>query len=249
MAITDIPELSDFNAPKTNAFPVADASKQIAADDFNELCQRVIDVTTAVGLDDGTTSGSLRAGAALSVKGRASNTNGAIADIAAATDGHVLRRSGTSIGFGTVATDGIADGAITGAKIVQSGTIDVGAASITTSGTVDGRDVSADGTVLDSLKIGVLAAGRRAVSGNITIDSDDRVLLISASADITLPSASDGRIVILKKTTASSITVNVVRAGSEKIENASATYAATEFASTLYVALALYCDGTDWWIL
>lgn len=134
MAITDIPELSDFGAPKSSAFPVVDAAKQIRADDFNEICQRVIDVHNAVGLDDGSTSGSLRRAAALSVKGNATNTTGAVADIAAASDGHVLRRSGTSIGFGTIATAGIADGAVTGAKIVQSGTLDIGAASITTTG-------------------------------------------------------------------------------------------------------------------
>ena len=54
---------------------------------------------------------------ALSVMGRSANTSGQVADIAAATDAHVLRRSGTSIGFGTVATDGIADKAISYAKI------------------------------------------------------------------------------------------------------------------------------------
>lgn len=56
-------------------------------------------------------------GAALSVKGRASNSTGVIADIAAANDGEVLRRSGTSIGFGTVATAGIANDAVTFAKM------------------------------------------------------------------------------------------------------------------------------------
>lgn len=42
-------------------------------------------------------------GAALSVLGRASNSTGVLADIAAGTDGFVLRRSGTSLGFGTLA--------------------------------------------------------------------------------------------------------------------------------------------------
>lgn len=58
----------------------------------------------------------LRDSAALSVIGRASNTSGDPADIAAGTDGHVLRRSGTTLGFGTVATAGIADAAVTNAK-------------------------------------------------------------------------------------------------------------------------------------
>jgi hypothetical protein len=62
-----------------------------------------------------------RQSAGLSVVGRASNTTGNVADITAATDGHVLRRSGASLGFGQVATAGIADGAVTSSKINQSG--------------------------------------------------------------------------------------------------------------------------------
>jgi hypothetical protein len=41
-------------------------------------------------------------GSGLSVLGRSSNTSGQLADIVAATDTQVLRRNGTSIGFGTV---------------------------------------------------------------------------------------------------------------------------------------------------
>lgn len=45
---------------------------------------------------------------ALSVLGRSANLSGAMAAIAASTDGHVLRRSGTSIGFGTLAAGAFA---------------------------------------------------------------------------------------------------------------------------------------------
>lgn len=62
------------------------------------------------------TNDRLRDSAALSVIGRASNSSGPPADIAASGDGEVLRRSGTALGFGTVATAGIADGAVTPAK-------------------------------------------------------------------------------------------------------------------------------------
>jgi hypothetical protein len=54
----------------------------------------------------------IRDSAALSVLGRSANSTGDIADIAAGSDGQVLRRSGTSLGFGTVDSDGIAAGAI-----------------------------------------------------------------------------------------------------------------------------------------
>ena len=108
---------------------------------------------------------------------------------------------------------------------------------------------AADKLITDNLAVGFVAAGRRSVSGNITIDADDNILLITANADITLPSASDGRVVTLKKTTATVITVNILRAGSENIENVAANYAVTSMNSALYVALSLYCDGTNWWIL
>ena len=59
----------------------------------------------------------IRDSAGLSVIGRAANSTGDVADITAGTDAYVLRRSGTSIAFGTVATGGIADDAVTYAKI------------------------------------------------------------------------------------------------------------------------------------
>lgn len=54
---------------------------------------------------------------ALTVMGNPGNTSVAPQDIAATADGHVLRRSGTTLGFGTVATLGIADQAVTYVKI------------------------------------------------------------------------------------------------------------------------------------
>lgn len=63
------------------------------------------------------TNAMLRQSVGLSLLGRSANTTGNIADITAANDGEVLRRSGTSIGFGTVATAGIANSAVTYAKI------------------------------------------------------------------------------------------------------------------------------------
>ena len=62
----------------------------------------------------------LRDSAALSVIGRSANSSGDPADIAAATDGHVLRRSGTALGFGQIATGGITDAAVTTAKIADA---------------------------------------------------------------------------------------------------------------------------------
>jgi hypothetical protein len=59
----------------------------------------------------------LSRGVALSVKGITGNATGDVADIAAGTDGYVLRRSGTTLAFGQVVAAGIADNAITSSKI------------------------------------------------------------------------------------------------------------------------------------
>jgi hypothetical protein len=55
--------------------------------------------------------------AGLSVIGRNTNSIGDFGEIAAANDGEVLRLSGTTLGFGTIATAGIANSAVTLAKI------------------------------------------------------------------------------------------------------------------------------------
>jgi hypothetical protein len=77
-------------------------------------------VTTAKIAADAVTDAILRNSAALSVIGRSANSSGNPADIAAAADGQVLRRSGTALGFGQVATDGLADLAVTEAKLGNS---------------------------------------------------------------------------------------------------------------------------------
>jgi hypothetical protein len=74
-----------------------------------------VTITATIGANT-VTDADLRDSAALSVIGRSANSSGDPADIAAGTDGHVLRRSGTTLGFGQVATAGIADGAVTAAK-------------------------------------------------------------------------------------------------------------------------------------
>jgi hypothetical protein len=90
-------------------------------------------IADATSTTTGVTNSKLRHSAALSVIGRTSNTDGAPADIAAANDGEVFRRSGTAVGFGTVATAGIANAAVTPTKLSQPLTL--ATAQATTSGT------------------------------------------------------------------------------------------------------------------
>lgn len=106
------------------------------------------DITTSAGGDTwqinaGAVGNSeLRDSAGLSVIGRAGDTNGDPADIAAGADAHVLRRSGTTLGFGQVATDGVADDAVTNTKLanMESGTFKVRRAA----GTGDPEDATAE---------------------------------------------------------------------------------------------------------
>ena len=71
--------------------------------------------------DNAVTNAKLRDSGALSVIGRAANTLGDPADISAGTDGHVLRRSGTTLGFGTLTGISLASGAVTAGKIAAGG--------------------------------------------------------------------------------------------------------------------------------
>jgi microcystin-dependent protein len=102
---------------------IADASvtgAKIA--DANVTGAKIADanVTTIKIADNAVDNTKLRDSSGLSVIGRTGNTTGDPADIVASIDGQVLRRSGNSVGFGTVGTAGIANDAITTAKIADT---------------------------------------------------------------------------------------------------------------------------------
>lgn len=71
-------------------------------------------VTTGGIADLNVTRTKLSNGQANSVIGRSANTIGAVADIQGTVDGHVLRLSGTTLGFGTLATGAFAGTATNG---------------------------------------------------------------------------------------------------------------------------------------
>jgi hypothetical protein len=66
---------------------------------------------------NGISNSLIRQSAALSVIGNSTNVTANVGDIIAANDGEVLRRSGTTLGFGTIATAGITNSAVTYSKI------------------------------------------------------------------------------------------------------------------------------------
>jgi hypothetical protein len=69
--------------------------------------------------NDAVSDAKLRDSAALSVIGRSANSTGDPADIAAGSDGHVLRRSGTTLGFGTIDAAAVGSGVFTDARLAS----------------------------------------------------------------------------------------------------------------------------------
>lgn len=90
---------------------------KLATDAVETAKIKDLNVTTGKLADNAVSNTKLRDSGAMSVIGRSANSTGDPADITAGTDGYVLRRSGTTLGFGQVATAGIADNAITEAKL------------------------------------------------------------------------------------------------------------------------------------
>ena len=116
--------------------------------------------------NDAVTNAKLRNSAALSVIGRSANSTGDPADIAAvAASGAVLREASNVVGFGTIATAGLADAAVTSAKLRDSGGLSVIGRSANGAGVP--ADIAADngaGGVLREAG-GVLGFGTVAAAG------------------------------------------------------------------------------------
>jgi len=102
------------------------------------------------------TNAKFRQSAGLSVVGVTGNSTADVADITASSDGTVLRRSGTSIGFGTINTSGIADASVTEAKLSRS----VASVSSSISLTADINLVSTVGSNLTVTLPSVSTVGR-----------------------------------------------------------------------------------------
>lgn len=108
---------------------------------------------------DAVTDGKLRDSTALTVIGRSANSTGDPADISAtAASGAVLRESGSVLGFGTVATAGLAADAVTYAKMQNVSAGDKMLGRISGSGDVEeiavtaaGRAILDDATAADQL--------------------------------------------------------------------------------------------------
>jgi len=149
----------DWNAPGAVTFAPADAEYVLITPDvdlpngvlFEDLFVDSATVTwafpgggtvQALVPNDSILNAHLRNSAALSVIGRSANSSGDPADISAvAASAAVLRESGSTLGFGTVATAGLADNAVTYAKIQDSAAVSVIGRSANSSG--DPADIAA----------------------------------------------------------------------------------------------------------
>jgi hypothetical protein len=115
----------------------------------------------------------LAQGTALSVLGVTGNSTADNASIVAGSDGDVLRRSGTAVGFGTVATAGIADDAVTFAKFQNIATAKVLGRATASTGDVEELSTTGTGNVVlattptlsGNVGIGGAAASRLDVMG------------------------------------------------------------------------------------
>jgi hypothetical protein len=103
----------------------------------------------------------LASSTALSVLGRSANSAGAVAPIAG-TDGQVLRVSGTTLGFGTIVAGGIANDAVTTAKILDG--------NVTTAKILDGNVTMA--------KLGPLSD----LTAETAVATDDEAVVYDTSA-------------------------------------------------------------------
>ena len=128
--------------------------------------------------DNAVTDAKLRDSGALSVIGRSANSSGDPADISAtAASAAVLRESGSTVGFGTVATAGVADNAITDAKLADMAANSVKANA--TAGAADPVDLAVGANTVVGRVAGNIVAAQLA-----TAQVADAAVTLAKMADI-----------------------------------------------------------------
>ena len=223
------------------------------------------DSVTAIVINDSITDTKLRNSAALSVIGRSANSTGDPADIAAGTDNQVLRRSGTSLGFGAInlASSDAVTGDLAFSNLAQGSALSV--LGVTGNATADVASIAAgvDGHVLrrsgTTLAFGTVATAGLA-NGSVTEEKRfrDVVTLTAGTAQVvavgeillcnaasgpisisSLPAHSEGKIIRIKKTDSSTntVTISVNLDGSQKI------------LYSQYESLTIVSDGSNWHII
>jgi hypothetical protein len=134
----------------------------------------------------------------------------------------------------------------------SSGNVDLGAGNLATSGTVDGRDVSTDGGILDTLKVGDASAGivATAKTSNFSVGASETYLRLDTSSGAiaaTAPSpAVAGRRFTLKKISTDANPVTLVQNASEQIEGVAATFTCPGSTFANKPSYTFESNGTNW---
>lgn len=130
------------------------------------LTGNVYSVTT-----NGIGNSQIRQSAGLSVVGRSANSTGNVADITAVTSGHVLRLSGTTLGFGTLLAASFADGTIVPARLVA------------TTGAIFGATAAGNGVELTGVQAAALIAAATTTQAGVQETATDAEFLLGTAID------------------------------------------------------------------
>jgi hypothetical protein len=189
-------------------------------------------------LNGATTTGGIWMGTATPTAGNC-NIRGTAADlIFNASSGHTFQIGGAGKAY--VTTTGLR---------VGSGVAPTVALDVTGAAAVSGNCVLGSTTSAHQI-IGSQRWTTRTLAGNLVIDTTttDMIILVDTSAAraVTLPTATNGRVIIIKDKTGSAAANNitVTRAGSESIEGVAGNYVI----STNWAAVRLVSDGTNWFL-
>lgn len=197
----------------------------------------------------------LRDSAALSVIGRSANSTGDPADITAGTDHFVLRRSGTTLGFGLLVNNNISTSAgIEFSKLENGTALSVLGRASNTNGAVASIVAGSDGDVLrrsgSTISFGAVPTSSidrtvATVTTSVTLSADINLCSAnSSSITVTLPAVSTGKIIRIKKTDSTANTVTIQRGGTSTVDGAT-----SKILYSQYESMTLACDGTNWFIV
>jgi hypothetical protein len=160
-------KIADLNVTTDKIADLNVTTDKIA--DLNVTTAKIADLNVTTGKIDNNAvdNTKLRDSAGLSVIGRTGSTTGDPADIVAGIDGQVLRRAGTSVGFGTVGTAGIADSAVTTEKIASGVNLAAGTLSATGNVTI-GSSATTRTLLLNNKPVPVAEENLRIIRGTVT---------------------------------------------------------------------------------
>lgn len=173
----------------------------------------------------------LRQSAALTVVGNATNSTSNVADIAAGTSGHVLRRNGVTLGFGTLLAAsfpaGIVDNTIIATMAAR--TVKVNATASTAAPTdlafaSDGDVLLRSGTTLTTAKVGPSNITGNSLTNATLATMAARTVKVNATASTAAPTdlafANDGEVLVRSGTTLTTAKVAAANVTTNALTNA-----------------------------